>query len=104
MSLTFLQERKLAQYKEEIAFLEKQVEKQDGWYAVRLSWIVTMIFYILGFFVDYMTEGSSLPEYVIAYGWKKPIWNFTSWLLIYYFFLVRGNRRTLRKRREELTE
>ena len=102
MSLTHLQERKLSQFKDEIAMLEKQVEKQNAWYAVRLSLVATLLFYIVGWLIDYFIDDNPVSVYLLENGWKKPITNFITWFAIYYFIGVKGNRHMLKSRRREL--
>jgi hypothetical protein len=104
MNLTPLQERRLRQVEDEIIFLQKEVEKKGIWFALRFSWMTVMIFYIVGYFFDYLFDRTLLTDYVNEFGWIKILTSWIFWFLIDYHFIVRENNRRLRAKIKELAE
>ena len=104
MNLQPVQKRKLEFLEENIARLEKQVPGKGIWYAIRLSFIIAVLFYIVGFPFDYFTEGKSMVAYVNEYHPLRLLFNWLFWFLFEYFILVRGNQQLLRKYQNELAE
>lgn len=104
MNITPLQERRLQQVKDEIVFLEKEVQKKDWLFALRLSWIIVMLVYIVEYLFYLLTEKKSLPVYVKEYGWLKILTNWIVWFLVNYVMMVMSNKKQLKLKKRELSE
>lgn len=102
MNLTALQKRKLTQFQDDIAFLEKRLKTESLLKNVRLGWIITMLIYISRFLVNLVTDGETIPQFIEAYGWKKILFDAAWWIGFNYFFTRIGLNQDLKLRRKEL--
>ncbi|HEX6332816.1 MAG TPA: hypothetical protein VFZ78_01240 [Flavisolibacter sp.] len=100
--MTPLQQRRLAQVQSDIAYYEKQVQKKGTWFALRISWIITIIGFFVEFAWEYFQEDQTLVTFVNTYKWFTIVTRWAFWFMIFYFLDVKGNRKTLERRRVEL--
>lgn len=104
MSLTPLQERRLLQVQQEIAFFEKQTSKRRVWFAVWFSAVTVIIIYSINFFGDWITDATSISSFVSSLSWVKIVGTWVFWFLFDYFFFVRSNFQQLKLKTKELSQ
>lgn len=102
MNLSPIQERRLLQVQNEIAFLEKEAKKKNAWFAIWLSGIAVFVSYLVGYFIDWAMDGTSVPDYVKANGWLRILSGWVFWFLTGYFFFVRSIHQNLKIKKKEL--
>jgi hypothetical protein len=104
MNLTSLQERRLKQTEHEIVFLEKETRRRGVWFSFWFSLLTVIIFYVSGYFFDYLFERTSLPAFIEKFRWVEFFAGWVCWFLIDYFFIVRSNQQRLKNRKKELVQ
>ncbi len=91
MSTPFVRELRLRRLKEDIERFEMLSKNQGLFYALKLSWLTTMIIYITSYLFDLLYDHTRLPAFVAEYVFIKIIITWIFWLIIDYFWLVRNN-------------
>lgn len=104
MNLTPLQERRLRQTKDQIAFFEKQVQTKGAWYVIRSALFYTMLFYAMDFLAGIFIDKKSLMQYFAGFSWLKLLFNWMVWVGIQYLIVIKGNSKQLKRKKKELQE
>jgi hypothetical protein len=102
MSTPFVRELRVRRLKDDIERFEMLTKTQGLFYALKLSWITTMIIYLTSYFFDFLFDRTDLPVFVAEYGFIKIIITWVFWFIIDYFWLVRNNHLELKKSKIEL--